>query len=268
MFFHQSDNSQGKYLYNSHIYRNFYWPPHFHRSLELVYLFQGSLTAVIDGQTTVLEPGDFLLCLSNQVHTYTVSSDSRYWIGVFSGDYVPEFETTVKGKVGKTCRFRCDDTILAFLEKHILLGGRSPIPPFHRLSAGLNLLCGEYLQAVELVERDNSEYSLMNDICDYISSNFREKLTLKDVAVALGYDYYYFSRLFRRIFGIRFVDYLNACRCNAAMDALGSTNKTVTDIGLDSGFQSVRTFHDVFLKSVGISPAQYRKQIQQKTQSV
>ena len=268
MFVHQSDNSQGKYMYNSHIFHRVHWPAHFHRSLEFVYLFQGSFTAVIDGQVTILEPGDFLLCLSNQVHDYTAAPGSRFWIGVFSGDYVPEFEAAIKGKVGKTCRFRCDDTILAFLEKHILLDFQSPIPPFHRLSAALNLLCGEYLQSVELVERDNSEYSLMNDICDYILSNFRNKLTLKDVAIALGYDYYYFSRLFRQTFGICFVDYLNACRCNAASNALRDTDKTITAIALDSGFQSVRTFNDVFLKSMGTSPAQFRKMLRQKTQSV
>lgn len=235
--------------------------------MELVYMLQGSLSAVIDGQVTILEEGDFLLCLSNQVHAYTASPDSRFWIGVFSADFVPEFEATVKGKVGKTCRFRCEDTTLAFLKKHIMLGGRAPIPPFHRLSAGLNLMCGEYLQTVELVERDNSEYSLMNGICDYIFSNFRNKLTLKDVAEALGYDYYYFSRLFRRIFSVRFVDYLNACRCSAATDALRDTDHTITAIALDSGFQSVRTFNDVFLKSMGMSPAQYRKALRQKTQS-
>ena len=66
---------------------------------------------------------------------------------------------------------------------------------------------------------------------------------------------------------MRFVDYLNACRCSAATDALRDTDHTITAIALDSGFQSVRTFNDVFLKSMGMSPAQYRKALRQKTQS-
>ena len=40
-----------------------------------------------------------------------------------------------------------------------------------------------------------------NDIVDYISENYRNKLILKDVAGALGYDYYYFSKLFHQAFG-------------------------------------------------------------------
>lgn len=259
MFFHQIENSTGAYVYNSRIFRHAYWMPHFHKAYEVLYVFSGTVEITVDGKHSLLHAGDFALCLSNQVHNYATGENTRYWIGVFSGDYVPEFEKVIKNKVGVNYRFHCESSILEFLKQHIMLGERDPVPSICILVACLNLLCGEYLKNTDLIERDNSEYAMMNDICDYINNHYRNKLTLRDVAEALGYDYYYFSRLFRHIFGVRFIDYLNACRLNTALEALRSTDSSITSIALDSGFQSIRSFNDVFLKSMGMSPAQYRK---------
>lgn len=261
MIFHQIENTGGSYTYNHHIYRDRDFPPHFHRSYELIYVFYGRLDTIIDGRKCQLFADDFALCLSNEVHTIQPVGNSRYWIGVFSPDYVPEFHKAMDGKTAKISKFRCEGTILSFLQEHLLLGHSRGDPEPHLLSAGLTLACGEYQKQVELMDRDNKEYALMNTIADYIGQNFRQKLTLKDVATALGYDYYYFSRLFYQIFSMKFTDYLSACRFAEAVDALRTTDKSITQIALDSGFQSIRAFNDVFLRKTGISPAQYRKQL-------
>jgi len=221
----------------------------------------GQLEANIDGRITVLEPGDFALCLSNEVHHYRVIGSTRYYVCVFSPDFVPEFHKAMEGKTGLTSRFRLEGSMLSFFQEHILRKRSEGMPPLHLAIAGLNIACGEYQRQVELVERDNKEYALMNAIADYIGQNFRHKLTLKDVATALGYDYYYFSRLFYQIFSMKFSDYLNACRFAEAVDALRTTDKSISQIALDSGFQSIRAFNDVFLRKTGISPVQYRKQL-------
>lgn len=265
MIIHQAMNTGGSYVYVNHIYRDRDFAPHFHSNYELVYIFCGQLEAIIDGRKIILNPGDFALCLSNEVHHYQSIGSTRYYVGVFSADFVPEFHKAVAGKTGRISRFRCEGSILSFLLEHILLGRARGTPPFHLLVAGLNIACGEYQKQTELIDRDNKEYALMNTIADYIGKHFRRKLTLKEVATVLGYDYYYFSRLFYQIFSMKFSDYLNACRFSAAVDALHTTDRSITDIALDSGFQSIRSFNDVFLRRTGMSPAQYRKQLQHNT---
>lgn len=261
MIFHQTKNSQGSFYYDHRIFRQFNFPPHFHRGYELLYVFYGQLDTIIDGRKCQLNAGDFALCLSNEVHTFQPVGETRCWVGVFSPDFVPDFHKAVQGKTGKNPVFHLDGSILTFPQEHILRGHSQGDPEPHLLSAGLTLACGEYLKQVELIDRDNKEYALMNTIADYIGQNYRQKLTLKDVSTALGYDYYYFSRLFYQIFSMKFTDYLNACRFAEAVDALRTTDKAITQIALDSGFQSIRAFNDVFLRKTGLSPAQYRKQL-------
>jgi AraC-like DNA-binding protein len=117
-----------------------------------------------------------------------------------------------------------------------------------------------YLEQIPLTERHRNESSIMNFILDYIAENYRNRITLKTVADALGYDYFYFSRIFCSVFGMHFNDYLNTYRFNAAVSLLLKTNLPITQVALESGFQSIRTFNDVFRRKTGSAPAEYRKQ--------
>ena len=271
MVVHQIKNSGGSFYYEQHIFRDVSFPPHFHRNYELIYVVCGQVSATVDGCRTTLESGDYALCLCNQVHSYeplcAVGAHSNqppaathYFVLTFSPDFVPEFHKAMEGKTGKTCRFQPEGSIRDFFLEHILRSYREPAPAYYLKQAAVTLLCGEYQRQAEIVRRDNPEYALMNQVADYITTHFREKLTLRDMAQALGYDYYYISRLFSQIFSMKFSDYLNTFRFTAAADALVSTDAPITQIALESGFQSTRTFNDVFLRRSGLSPAQYRKQ--------
>lgn len=258
MFIHQQKNSQGDRSYEAFILRNASVRPHFHRNYELFNILEGSIELVIDGRHSVVKAGEFAFCLSNEVHEVHPIGQARYWCGVFSPDYVPEFHSAVAGKAVLECQFQCDEGLLPYLQENLLFHG-TPNP--YRLSAALYMICGEFLRNAILIERANPEYALMNDIVDYIAKNYQSKLSLKDVSAALGYDYYYFSKLFHQTFGQSFNEYLSTYRFNIALGAIRSTKNPISQIASDSGFQSIRSFNDVFLKRTGLSPAQYRKQL-------
>lgn len=291
MVIHQIKNSGGSFFYEPNIFTNLLFPPHFHRNYELVYMLSGQMEVIVDGRTALLEAGDCALCLSNEVHSYhpvtpagIVSIQAhllpgekpqnvpyaknghtpddaiaRYFVCVFSPDFVPDFHKAMEGKTGKTCKFRLEGSVLDFFLEHILASGKQPRAAPYLQQAITSLFCGEYQRQIPIIPRDSKEYALMNAVADYIGTHFREKLTLRDVAHALGYDYYYISRLFSQIFSMNFAEYLNTCRYSAAVDGLLSTDKPITQVAMESGFQSTRTFNDVFLRKTGISPAQYRK---------
>ena len=259
MIFHQPHNSQSSHSYNAYIYQDLEFQPHFHRNFEVIYVFSGQVEVNINGRNTLLTAGDLAFCLSNEIHQYRTPEHSATWVGVFSGDFVPEFEKSIRGKTGRNCRFHCSESTLAYLKEHLFHAGP---PDFYSLAASLYMLCGEYLRQITLTDRSCREYALMNDTVDYISQNFRRRLTLAEVARALGYDHCYFSKIFHSAFGVCFSDYLNTCRFNAAAEALLTSNDSITAIALESGFQSIRSFNEVFRKKAGMTPAQYRKALQ------
>ena len=74
----------------------------------------------------------------------------------------------------------------------------------------------------------------------------------------LGVSKYVLSRLFSKTFHRNFNQYLNDARLNYACHRLENTSDSITNICLDSGFESQRTFNRVFKERYKISPSDYR----------
>ena len=261
MIIHQPHNSAGGYAYNTVIYKNIEYAPHFHTNFEVIYVFSGRIDAVIGGKALSLFAGDMALCLSNEIHEYKTVENSECWVTVFSRDFVPEFERRVKGKVAESSRVFCCEEALSFLKNAFL----KPDTEDHFLiSACLNLICGEFLKNTRLLDKSSKEFSRINEIADFMSENFKSPLTLRQTSAALGYERCYFSKLFKTAFGVGFGDYLATLRFNEAARLLTHSSKTITEIALESGFGSVRTFNETFKKKSGMTPAEYRGKTRNK----
>ena len=120
-------------------------------------------------------------------------------------------------------------------------------------------VCEDYLSDIRLVEKNKSKEETVSAIVDYIQKNYTLQISLRDIANVLGYDYNYMSRCFKNIFGMTFTDFINIYRLEAAIRLLRETEKSITEVAFESGFQSVRSFHSFFRKAMDISPAKYRR---------
>lgn len=95
---------------------------------------------------------------------------------------------------------------------------------------------------------------------NYISAHYREPLTLSDVAAKLGYSYYYLSHIFKGYAGMGFNRFCNMRRVAEAEHLLRNTNRSVTDIALESGFSNARSFNRAFQDVMHMPPLRYREQ--------
>ena len=77
----------------------------------------------------------------------------------------------------------------------------------------------------------------------------------------VSYTHLVLSRLFSKTFHRNFNKYLNDARLNYACQRLETTSDSITNIRLDSGFESQRTFNRVFKERYKISPSDYRSNV-------
>jgi len=255
MIFHQPHNSFSNY--NAAIYGDTVWEPHFHRNFEIIHVLQGGVRCTVNGEGQLLTAGDFGLCLSYEIHSYQPEPDSRYWVGVFSGDYARAFEQQVQNRRGSSFRFRCRPETLQFLQAYLL---QPETPPLLLLKACLYAACEEYLRTVTLTRQDSRQSAFIQSVTDFVLEHHRKPVTLSELAAALGYDYHYVSRRFHKVFGMSFPAFLNVYRLEAALELLTQTDKPITEIAFESGFQSVRAFNSSFRSHTGTSPSAYRSQ--------
>ena len=70
----------------------------------------------------------------------------------------------------------------------------------------------------------------------------------------------YLSKKFRKVTGVTFKEYVNYIRIKQAVQALLTTDDSITKIAVDCGFNSSNYFKDIFRKINGVSPRAFRKQ--------
>lgn len=255
MIFHQPSNSMSNYSYNAVFYTDKVWDFHFHKNFELIYVLEGAVNCTINNKPYRLSAGDFGLCLPYDMHKYLPECNTHYWVLVFSEDFVSYFSNQLVGKMSDGFRFRCDEVEEKYIRSHII---DNQSPTIITLKSCLYAVCERYKNSVNLVKNDKRN-SIMCDIADYISENHTGKLSLQSLAEWLGYDYHYVSRLFHQMFNMTFSDFTNIYRLETAVRLLKDTDKSITYIAYESGFQSIRTFNDFFKKNTGLSPSVYRK---------
>jgi AraC-like DNA-binding protein len=93
---------------------------------------------------------------------------------------------------------------------------------------------------------------------DLADARYFERLDVDDLAGAAGLSRAHFSREFRRAFGESPHAYLLTRRLERAAALLRTTDRSVADICLSVGLQSIGSFTTSFTRTYGMSPTAYR----------
>lgn len=92
----------------------------------------------------------------------------------------------------------------------------------------------------------------------HLLENFRERLTLAEMAELCAMDGFEFSRAFKREQGCTFREFLQRTRIEAAADQLRSSGHSVIDIAGAVGFNDPSHFTRQFRLYMGVTPSVYR----------
>ncbi len=87
------------------------------------------------------------------------------------------------------------------------------------------------------------------------------RLSLHDLATALGSNETYVSRTINQGLGMSFNQYINQWRIEFSQQLLQQSKSSVLNSALQSGFNSKATFNRVFKEQLGMTPSQYKKSL-------
>src|SRR5438552_9903978 len=112
-----------------------------------------------------------------------------------------------------------------------------------------------------VVQRENTEPPVIARAKQFINEHQTEDLSLGQVAKAVNMSTFYFCKMFKKITGINFTDYLSRVRIEKSKNLLLNPNLRVSEIAFEVGFQSLTHFNRVFKGILGQSPTEYRAQL-------
>jgi len=282
MLNYELKNSQHKNVFFIHPQSDFKYGTHLHSSMECFLCLNGSVEANIGELTHTLSGGEAALIFPNQLHSYATKSPSDLLAIHFPSGMINSIMAVIKGKFTRDPVFSPSPFLTSYIDDCIALSGLSETTPsgstssafyedspasLFRQKALMYLICNELFENCELepVQEKKTDTDILPWVFTYIQDNFVSDISLRGIASSCGYDYCYLSKLLKRFTGMKFIAFLNGHRINRAKYLLANSAQNVSEIALQSGFNTLRSFNRAFLKETSQTPSEYRKLLSSPT---
>ena len=115
---------------------------------------------------------------------------------------------------------------------------------------------GEKIGAI----RKSAQRGLAVEAVHFVKAHAQEPITLQSAAEALFVSPSYLSKVFKETIGIGFAAFLGGVRLDKAAELLYKTQKSITEVCMESGFNNLSHFIRSFKRRFGCSPAAFRRE--------
>lgn len=250
-----------------------YW--HYHPEIEITYVVKGEGLAFIGNKIVEFKAGQAFLIGPYLPHNFVASDeeemimDRECWGLQFTQEWLNSFkESAALGPLFKAMSFGVDLGQLTPKEHEDfanIVGTNS----LKSMGSFFNLMASIAERKEFKTVSTTSAYSnvmsqkiskRMERVSKYIQDNYQRAITLSEISDIASMTEQSFSRWFRQTSGLTFIDYLMQLRTTVASHLLINTNKPMSEVAEESGFNSSSSFNRSFLKVKGCSPREFRKQ--------
>jgi len=258
--------------------KEFYYPWHYHPELELAYVLSGQGVRYVGNSIENFYQDDLVLLGSNLPHTWNTAEQEQPVTAIviyLKEEFLDktwmqsiEFEAIRRLLTNMSKGIKVDNAVALQLKQKFfeLLKANS----FEKLMILLGILqdlaynnASRYLCEQEFIcDLNYTDKARINEVYDYIQSNYCKPVTLAGIASKVNMSEEYFCRFFSNTMKKPFFEFLNEYKINRACKLLIETDKQVSEVCYSSGFESIPFFYRQFKKFKNCQPKSYRMNYQ------
>ena len=238
---------------------------HWHRSIEIFAVFEGTLAFFINEEEYPLGSGEFILLNSNEIHSISSPEANRTIVLQIPMNVLRNVETggglILFTHSPKRQDSKITELIGSMYQELQERGSEYEWKVQSDFFMLVYLLLTKYRKREILPEeiRHYRKLNRLSTITGYIRENYTKELSLEMVADRFGYSPSYLSRMFRKYAQTNYKTYLQNVRIEYGFQELANTDHTIGEIALNNGFPNQKAFTREFKKKYGILPSEYRR---------
>lgn len=250
-----------------------YVTPHWHNSLEIVYMLEGSMTVIFKNKKVTILPEEFIVVNSRTIHRVKSQKNRALVLQIPSNvfqKYVRNidllyFDVDMHPK-NKAEIIELDRIKKIFNDMYQVYD----IQPEGYLLRFNSLLYEmlftlihsySFKLAPEQKNSKNKYLDRLKEITIFLNTHHSEQITIQQLASKFGYNPDYLSRFFKKYMGLTIIDYLYEIRINYVYQDLIDTDLHINEIFENHGCNNYRVAMKFFKKRYGCTPKEKRKQI-------
>ncbi|MFR6538510.1 MAG: AraC family transcriptional regulator [Lachnospiraceae bacterium] len=256
---------------------NYTREPHWHNSVELFAVYEGSLTFIFREKQIRVDCGDFIIINTNELHSVRADEENMSvyvqipiseFKNYLTADRFISFDKKGKGSLAKldSMQMKNTDHKMMQLIRNIydLSGTGEPGHEYEMLRdyyAMMQLLVTIYRQveADDMLYRSSKALQRLSPITEYIKKHYAEDISLQSLAQLFGYSIEHLSRMFQKYAQINYKSYLSGIRLEHAVEEMEMGDKTIGEIATEVGFSDSRAMSKAFQKKYGMLPSEYNR---------
>lgn len=255
---------------------------HTHEQHEILLLHGGNCRFLIGNQLYYLQPGNLVMLDGMTVHRAYVQGDPdaydrsivrfqaewlRPLLKELKLEYLLDLFTENRNGIIRTFQKLDEDRIerimrelakLYELEDNELNDARKKLTLAHLLIQ-ISISTEQIVHKEEMPRDEQTE--IAERTTNFLFANYREPITIDDVARGVNLSKSYLSHVFKNVTGYTIMSYLMSYRLSQARgQLLAEPHKPIKQVSFENGFESEAHFSRSFKNSFGVSPSKYRKE--------
>ena len=252
-------------IYQGGVKTNYHW----HKEIELVYVFDGTLEITVNNTAQTLQANEFRLINSVENHSLT-AENAKCLILNISYEFAARFDKTLYSSVFKVIGGSgAEDELRNLLWQLSRTTDETEQPKLRQYALITDILHVLFVQCRyenpdAVKEGENIQSRHVKLAIEYIEQHYRENFTENSIANQLGVQPFYLAKRFKEATGKTFTKYILEYRLARSMDALVNKGMSIDDAAKAGGFPSKRTFVAKCKQAYGVTPFQLKKQQEKK----
>lgn len=253
---------------------------HWHEEFEFGYVIEGTLLYKTNHQEYILKEGDGIFLNSgalHYIHLLVPAGNARIHSQFFDrrflgGDPDSIYDTKYIAPVMQQKQLQAipfyrqnkeDQYVLHQLTEAIRLAHKQPLfYEFHLRNLFSCLWETVYLRATKQIPSQElynlKENERIKKMLTFIQEHYSEKLTVAQIAGCVPISERECYRLFQNSLGTTPTEFLLSVRLKKSRNLLATTQKSIVEVALESGFSNSSYFGKLFRQQYLMSPGEYR----------
>ncbi len=249
-------------------------PLHWHKEWELIYVTDGSIDFIINGEHITAKSGSVILMGGGTLHSASADKCSYQCLNFGLHELVLNVLSVREAfrlfyrnvYIPRTLYTSSDSKICDIVREIFSAFSPDCSESFCRMSTLGNItrLFAHILENKYYTENSDSpsgtfeKINMLKQVLEYIETHFSEEIKLSTLAEIVGMNENYFCRFFHSHTRQTPINYLSLYRIEQAANMLLGGNMSVTEIAFRCGFNDVGYFIKCFKKIKGCTPKQFR----------
>lgn len=259
--------------------------PHWHEYMEMIYVVKGNAQVGINGRQLKLTQSDIIFLNSRAIHctddltpgetlcfvvcfypemiksSYSSSMEVQY-INRFLGCFHDGNEYRIIRKEDKEGELPVilKNMYQVYQKKDI--GYELDVKGyFYQMISAM--IRGGYINIHQIAsEKDYS--AEFDSVLKYIDTHYMEKVDLTLLSNKMDFSYHYFSKLFKKVVGKSFKQYLDYVRVTTAEKLILDEDMNITEAARSVGIDDITCFYRIYKRVRGYSPSDFKRSIKKE----